>query len=296
MTTHDQADTSLKITVHGSTGAQGGPVASALSSAGHQVLGMTRQAAPGDAAHVAADLENPASLTAAYANADAVFVHLPLPASPVDPERWASNVVTALADSGVRRVVFSTSGGSMTDAGPTPMSQAMLAGRQGFVDALNSAVDDVVVLAPRMFLENLLLPFVAGPAISDGVLAYPLAADKPISWISHLDVAKAAVAAFNNSAQPGAYDLGIDAILGQELADRIGDGIDAKLTYQAISPEEFTARATPLFGPEMAAGVGGLYASYAQDHTLAIPAESQQLGTADRMSVEEWAAQSFPRP
>lgn len=287
--------TQLKITVHGSTGAQGGPTAAALREAGHNVLGITRHPAADNPDQIAADLDDAASLVAAYADADAVFLHLPIPPSPDAPERWAHNVVGALASSKVQRVVFSTSGGSMTDAGPTQMSQGMLAGRQGFADALNTAVDSVVVLAPRLFLENLQLPFVAGPANSDGVLAYPVAADKPISWVSHVDVAQAAVAAFDETTPAGAYDLGIEPITGQELANRIGEGIGRNLTYEAIAPEQFTERATPIFGPDMAAGVGALYANYAEDHTLAIATTNTQLAADSRLSVASWARKYFPR-
>lgn len=279
----------MKITVHGSTGAQGGPVAEALAAAGHEVAGITRTPRTGDTSSVAGDFENQSSLEAAYARADAVFVHLPIPTSPDDAGRWVAAILGALAVSKVERVVFSTSGASLTDAGPDPMMQDRLHGNQSFYAGMQNAVPDVVALAPRLFLENLLLPFVSGPALDDGVLAYPLAADKAVSWISHLDVANAAVEGFDQTTAPGIYDLGLDAVTGDELAVSMGDAVGRDITYQAITPAEFVTRATPLFGPQEAAGVGALYEALATDHTLALPDGSQQIA-ARRLTVHDWAA------
>ena len=142
----------MKIIVHGSTGAQGAPVAAALRAAGHDVVGITRK--PSNADSVAADIEDQASLEAAYAGADGVFVHLPIPSSPEDPVRWVPNILGALANSDVERVVASTSGASLADAGPHPMMQGRLLGTKAFYEGLRSVAESVVGLAPRLYLEN----------------------------------------------------------------------------------------------------------------------------------------------
>lgn len=280
----------MRVVVHGSTGAQGAPVAAELSSAGHDVVAISRQPGPGV---TVADLGDQASLRAAYADAEALFIHLPIPSSPEAPGQWVSSVLGALPGANMKRVVVSTSGVALHDAGPSEAFQQRLAGTKAFVDGLDQVADSVVALAPRLFLENLLLPFISGPAIADGVLSYPIAADKPISWISHRDVAKAVATALDPETEAGIYDLGIDAITGDELARRVGVGIGKDLRYEAISPAEFTARATPLFGPDMAAGIGGLYELFATDHTLEIRADRPQLATADRLTVEHWAKDSM---
>lgn len=283
----------MRIAVHGSTGAQGAPVVSELRDAGHDVVALARQPREGV---TVADLGDSASLRSAYLGADAVFLHLPIPTSPDAPGQWVPAVLEALAASDVERVVLSTSGAAMHDAGPSESLQARLAGNRAFVEGLQAVVGSVVTLAPRLYLENLLLPFVAGPAVGDGVLAYPLAADKPISWISHRDVARAARVGFESTTEPGVYDLGLPAAAGQQLADQIGAGIGRAVTYEPITPAEFAERATPVFGPEMAAGVAGLYETFATDHTLEIEPNRPQLAAEGRLTIESWAGQSLSGP
>ncbi len=279
----------MKIAVHGSTGAQGAPVAAALAERGHDVKALTRTASTADAAQVSADLEDQASLEAAYAGADGVFVHLPIPLDASAPARWAAAIVGALANSDVKRVVFSTSGASLAASGADPMLQARFEGAKAFYAGLQSVADHVVALAPRLFLENLLLPFVSGPALTDGVLRYPLSADKPISWTSHFDVAQAVAIAFHDATPAGIYDIGHAPLLGEELAAELGSALGQPMRYEAISPSAFTEAASPLFGAEMAASVGALYAAFATDDTLMISADAAQLGVEKRLTLAQWA-------
>ncbi len=200
----------MRIVVHGATGAQGSPIVVALAKAGHEVAALSRhpQAVLEGATPVAATLDDQSSLADAYEGADVVFVHLPMPADPDAPGRWAGAVIGAVAAAGVGRVVLSSSGASLEESGPDPMLVARLSGMRRFHEGLTEVADSVVVLAPRLFLENLLLPFVSGPLLAEGVLAYPLAADKPISWTSHLDVAEAVVVAVDSDIPAGVYDIG----------------------------------------------------------------------------------------
>ena len=49
------------------------------------------------------------------------------------------------------------------------------------------------IVAPRHYLENLLLPMVFETVKVEGALRYPVRADLPVSWSSHLDVADGGV-------------------------------------------------------------------------------------------------------
>lgn len=283
----------MRVAVHGASGAQGAPVAEALRKSSHDVVAMTRTASTDDPSRVAANLEDQSSLEAAYANADAVFLHLPIPNEPDAPSRWIPAVLGALASSNVKRVVLSTSGASLTDAGPHPMLQGRLAGMKALHEGLRGVVDSVIVLAPRLFLENLLLPFVAGPIRSEGVLAYPLPASRLVSWIGHRDVAVAAVEALEGRAEDGVYDLGYNALTGQELTDQLGKGLGRPVAYEAITPEAFSARAQPILGEQAAAGVGALYEAFASDHTLEISSAARQLGLDRRIGIDGWAKETL---
>jgi hypothetical protein len=45
------------------------------------------------------------------------------------------------------------------------------------------------VYAPELYLANLLMPYVIDSVRERGVLPYPMRADFPVSWASHLDIA-----------------------------------------------------------------------------------------------------------
>ncbi len=283
----------MHIVVHGATGAQGRPVALALGVDGHQVVGLTRSVHPGNADFVSADINDPSSLIRAYARAEGVFIHLPIPSDPHDAGRWVPAILQALQQSTVRRVVLSTSGAPIGDAGPHPIMQGRRDGMRSFVNALQSVVAEVVVIAPRLFLENLLLPFVTGPLLERGVLRYPLPATAKVSWISHRDVAEAVRQGFEPTTAPGIYNVGLPAVSGNELAAAVGDGLNRKVTYEAITPAEFGELATPLLGESMALGVAALYDAFQDDHTLAITPTDPQLVLPDPLTASKWSAQIF---
>ncbi len=277
----------MNVIIHGATGAQGAPVLESVLAAGHDAAGLTRHTDGSNPNLIAADLDDRASLEAAYAKADGVFVHLPIPNDPEGPERWASSIIGALRSSPVRRVVVSTSGSSLVEAGDHPALQGMLHGNRAFHEALSATVDEVVALTPRLFLENLMLPFVVETIRAEGVLAYPLPPDRPVSWISHRDVAAAATRAFSADVAPGVYDIGHKAIGGDELAVRVGSGIGRDVRYEAMTPEAFIEQATPLFGHDTAAGIGELYRGYADDRSRAINDPATELGQP--VSIDSWA-------
>ncbi len=288
----------MKVVVHGATGAQGSPVVSVLGEAGHEVVGLSRHDGPsaGGVTMTNADLSDESSLAEAYQSADAVFLHLPIPVEPDAPARWARAAISAVAAARVDRIVLSTSGASLDDTGPGPLLEARHQGMRHLYEGLVATAGSVVALTPRLFLENLLLPFVATPLTEQGVLAYPLPADKPISWVSHQDVAQAVLVAVDSATPAGAYDVGpTQPITGPVLADAVGRGLGRSVVYEAITPEEFARRAEPIFGPDAAQGIGQLYAEFASDPNLALPDNSQRLATDRMLSVEDWAEHAFTR-
>ena len=289
-------ETPMKVVIHGGTGAQGSAVASELESRGHTAVRLSRR---GSAPSVAADLNDAESLARAYRGADAVFVHLPIPTDPTRPVVWTRNVLHALRVAAVSRVVYSTSGTSLRDGetGPHPILQGAASGVRAFYAGLTHTVPEVVALAPRLFLDNLLLPFVAGPVVAEGVLAYPLAADKLVSWTSHGDMARVAADALEGTVKPGAYDVGLPPMTGPELAASVGEGIGKLVRYDPISPDEFARRAKPIFGAQAAAGVGALYDAYANDPSRAIADDAPRIaGSGSHRSAARWAAGALGRP
>ena len=124
------------------------------------------------------------------------------------------------------------------------------------------------VVAPRLYLENLLLPVVVGPAREEGVLRYPLPASFPVSWSSHLDVADVVVRLLTEaSAIGGAGAAGttgtadtvsvghLPGLTGPDLAAAFSTRLGCDVRFEAIAPEEFGELIAPLFGAAAASVV-----------------------------------------
>lgn len=244
----------MTYVIHGATGAQGAPVVAALAAAGKSATALTRQAdaVVAGARHVvAAGYDSVAELTEAYRDADGVFVHLPV-VSEEERETYARNILAAVRAARPARVVFSTSGAPV---GP---------GTGGSAETLAGGLADIgvshAVLAPTLYLENLLMPYVLDAVRERGVLPYPIRADFPVSWVSHLDIADAVVSLFEHPDITGVVSVGqYPAITGPDLAKAFGVHFGKDVVFEPITPEQFRGFVAPLLGEGPAAGVAGLY-------------------------------------
>ncbi|MCF1595866.1 SDR family oxidoreductase [Streptomyces muensis] len=245
----------MTYVIHGATGAQGAPVVASLVAAGKSVTALTRtpDTVVDGARVVAAGYSSTEALTEAYRGADGVFVHLPV-TSEEDRRTYARNIVTAVRAARPDRVVLSTSG-TPTDPA-TGGAVAVLLG--GLAD---SGVSHAVI-EPTLYLENLLMPYVLGTVREKGVLPYPIRADFPVSWASHLDIAEVAVALFDRQDVTGVVSVGqYPAITGPDLAQAFGAHFGKDVLFEAISPEQMRASVAPVIGEGPAADVAGMYAA-----------------------------------
>ncbi|MFG2961346.1 NmrA family NAD(P)-binding protein [Streptomyces sp. NPDC048291] len=284
----------MSYVIHGATGAQGAPVVAALVAAGKPVTALTRKtdAVIEGARVMAADLSSSEQLVSAYRGADGVFVHLPM-GDKGDVRKYVHNILSALREARPGRVVFSTSG-PVVDLPSSVLQQPADSPVAAMVAGLEDSGLSWTVLTPRLFLENLLLPPIGAVVREQGVLRFPLRADFPVSWVSHLDVADAAAAALLDHPEvTGLVGVGqVPAITGADLAEAFGGRLGRDVTYQAIAPEKFGEMLAPLIGPGPAAGVAGLYRLLATVPDFAIaPERSAQklLGIAPR-SAGQWLA------
>lgn len=265
--------------VHGATGAQGAPVLAQLLSSGHSVTAAVRTPAgvPAGAATVSVDLSDAATLTALYRDAEGVFVHLPL-GSPEQIGTYADAIVSAVSIAKPRRVVISTSG-QIVDDPESPLAAPPTSPIRTLIDGVHDSGVSMAVVAPRLYLENLLLPVVAGPAREEGVLRYPLPARYPVSWSSHADVADVAVRLLTDSTTTGTISVGhLPALTGSELASAFATLVGRDVVYEAITPDQFGALIMPLFGPASTGPVVALY--------QALNALSGNVIPADRSAQE----------
>ncbi|WP_433673997.1 SDR family oxidoreductase [Microbacterium gorillae] len=282
--------------VHGATGAQGAPVLSRLRTSGHSVTAAVRTAAsvPEGVDAVSVDLSDAASLVAAYCDAEGVFVHLPL-GSPEQIDAYADAIVAAVRDAAPRRVVISTSG-QIVDDPASPLAAPPTSPVRKLIDGIADTGVSVAVVAPRLYVENLLLPIIAGPAREEGVLRYPLPAGYPVSWSSHADVADVAVRLLTDSTTTGVVSIGhLPALTGDDLASAFATLLGRDVVYEAITPEQFGSLILPLFGPASTGPVVGLYQALNGLSGNVIPAErsAQELLGSAPAAVADRLAQAI---
>ncbi|WP_052664790.1 SDR family oxidoreductase [Nitriliruptor alkaliphilus] len=284
----------MSFVVHGATGAQGGPVVAALAASGRPVVALTRDAdaAVDGARVVVADAASVAELTAAYRDAEGVFVHLPVGAEE-DRRGYARNIVAAVGAARPARVVVSTSGFAIDvgddgePAGRADSAVGELVG--GLADSGVSAA----VIAPELFLENLLLPPIAQAVREQGVLRYPLPVGFEVSWASHLDIADVAVALFERSDVTGLVAVGqYPAISGPALAEAFATRFGRSVAYEAMAPEDFGASLVPMIGEGAAAGIAASYTAMAAlpDRSITPERSAQKLLDVTPRTPSEWLA------
>ena len=277
--------------VHGATGAQGSPVLSALTSAGRTAIAAVRhpEAVPAGIAARQVDLASADSLAAAYEGADGVFVHLPMGAAEAVAAQ-ARAVVEAITRARPGRVVISTSG-QIVDQPDSPLQAPADSPIMTLIDGVTGSGVPTAVVAPRLYLENLLLPVVLGPVLEEGVLRYPLSASFQVSWSSHLDVAEVVTHLLtDDSPTTGTVGLGhLPGLTGPDLATAFSSRLGREVRFEAITPETFGELITPLFGPAAAPVVELYRALNAQDgNTIAEDSSAQGLLGLRPRSIGQW--------
>ena len=277
--------------VHGATGAQGSPILSALTSAGRTAIAVVRhpETVPAGIAARQVDLASADSLTAAYEGADGVFVHLPMGAAEAATAQ-ARAVVEAITRARPGRVVISTSG-QIVDQPGSPLQAPVDSPIMTLIDGVTGSGVPTAVVAPRLYLENLLLPVVLGPVLEEGVLRYPLSAPFPVSWSSHLDVAEVVTRLLTDDS-PTTGTVGVGHLLGltgPDLATAFSSRLGREVRFEAITPETFGELITPLFGPAAAPVVELYRALNAQDgNTIDEDSSAQGLLGLRPRSIGQW--------
>ena len=277
--------------VHGATGAQGSPILSALTTAGRSAIAAVRhpEAVPDGIVARQVDLASAASLASVYEGADGVFIHLPMGA-PEAAAAQARAVVEAVAQARPGRVVISTSG-QIVDQPGSPLQAAADSPIMTLIDGVTGSGVPTAVVAPRLYLENLLLPVVLDPACQEGVLRYPLPASFPVSWSSHLDVADVVVRLLTD-ASPNTGTVGVGhrpGLTGPDLAAAFSSHLGREVRFEGITPEAFGELITPLFGPAAAPVVELYRALNAQDgNTIAEDSSAQELLGLRPRPIEQW--------
>lgn len=282
----------MTYVIHGATGAQGAPVLERLKRSGKSPIAAVRHtSAVKSGPAVAVDNASVDSLGAAYEGADGVFVHLPVVA---ETERllYAHNIAQAIGRAKPRRVVISTSGW-VVDEPNSPLQNPPESAIATLIREVQQTGVSLAVVAPRLFFENLLNPVVLEPVKADGVLRYPLRADYPVSWSSHLDVAEAAERLLIDTTVTGVVGVGQSpGITGADLARGFEGHLGRPVSFHSLTPEAFGDMISPLFGPNATAGVVAGYQAQAKASANAIAEHTSAqrvLGIMPR-TLRQWLA------
>jgi uncharacterized protein YbjT (DUF2867 family) len=288
---------SERVLTYGAGGAQGAPVASGLQRAGYRVRALVRDPEKNRALAeagievVAGDLAEMDSVRRATQGVDKVFLMLPF-SGEGNPLEYARNAIQAANEEGVRLLVLNTSG--QTPSGPTglPMLDYRLHLEQGLRD---SGVPHII-LRPTAYMENFLGPWVLPRLRAENVLAYPVAATRPISWIAARDLGRFAVAALGRPDLAGqAFDLGgPQALRGDDLARAFSAALGRSVRYEPISPEAFGAIMGRVMGPEAEAGIVAAYRSFeaAPEDAMVVDMKKVLMHLpVEQTTLEDWVRQ-----
>lgn len=257
------------VAIFGATGAQGAPVVQEALNKGLTVRAVARDAAKisemhNEAQAYAATLDDADALARALEGVDAAFLHLPAPASPKDPQTWMTAFFTAAHQVGLPLLVFTT-GGTTGDRYPSSMMIDATTG--GMMAVLNSGIPSIV-LQPTIYLENLLPGFLTPQLKTEGVLAYPpLPETMKVTWTSHFDQARVAVAALTRLDLAGQYfEIGTPAPLtGGELAEMLSGWVERPVAFAPQTPEELGSQVAETFGnPGMGHMLTDMYGALAK--------------------------------
>ncbi|MFJ8476906.1 NAD(P)H-binding protein [Kitasatospora sp. NPDC094011] len=278
------------IVVTGATGTVGSKVVVGLRERGREVRALVRAGSAGpaewDAAveRVAADFADPASLDAALAGADTVYLLVAVHPEMAQHER---NVIDAAVRTGRRpRIVLHAAAGVEHRPEGVRFVGAHVAG----LDHLKASGLPWTVLAPNGFHQNFLG---SAPAVRAGLLAAP-GGEGTVSYVDARDVAAAAVEVLAGAGHEGAvYTLtGPAALTHGEVAEQLAAAAGHPVAYTALTPETALDGLLGLgWNPWRAEGMVELYGLYAAGHASAVSPDVEKLTGRPPRSFAEFAAE-----
>jgi len=283
------------VLVYGATGTQGTPVEDQLLKQGRNTRVVTRDA--GHAAHWAArgaevavaDLGDRESLAAANEGIERVVLQLPLQYDFELHEAYGRNAVDAAKAAGVDLVVFNTSA-HVISGEDVHAYQA----RQEVIDYLRASGIPSVVIRPTFYYEIFLGPWIRPGIVESGVVAFPLPAQFPMSWVSAEETATYAVAALERGDLAGQeFDVGgPEALTGDDIAARFGEVMGRSLSYLPIDPDDYERALVPIFGETVAFEVAAQVRSMIRRGTGAVDmTATRALFGVEPISLGRWISE-----
>jgi uncharacterized protein YbjT (DUF2867 family) len=228
------------IAVVGATGQQGSATVDALLERGLPVRAITRDVdgpaaralANRNVAVVAADLEAPESIRAAFEGVAAAFAMTAFTVAG-GPEGEISHgraILEAALGAGLPFLVYSSVGGAERNTG-IPHFESKRRIEEFLIDSV-----PVNIIRPTFFMENL-----PGTIVRDGadlVVRMPMPEDVPLQMVSVQDIGKAAAALLaRREPDTAPVEIAGDEVTGERIAQLVGQRHGAAATYVEVPLE-----------------------------------------------------------
>lgn len=188
---------------------------------------------------VAADFGDVASMTAAFAGADAIFNTIPSLAGARSFE-YAHNLVAAAKAAGVTRIIHNTT----MWAPDEPCGEAFYDAGLQLEDVIAGSGLDVTVFRPVLFMDNLLTLFQKPDIVERGLYRYCQKPGMLASWISMDDLAKFMVAALDRDDLIGRRIVigGPEILPIEQVVAILSEVLGRPVTYQYEEPYDLFAK------------------------------------------------------
>ncbi len=298
------SDDIKSVVVLGAPADQGVPLVSALLEAGLTPIAATRRAEAmastpfPDIETVPADLNDKASLEAAFAGHDALAMHLPFEHNREKAASFGKNIAAAAKAAGLKKIVFNTSC-YVAD------HDLDITGHDGRRDIKQAIVDsgvNHVFIEPVVFMNNMVAPWCKPSIVNHKLFAYPASKTLKISFISLTDVGRLMAAALQTDKvdRTRVRVGGPKAMTGFEVAEILSKASGKTISFNSLSPNEFAENISELVTGSREIPEGSVYNGMARFYSFYNDQEISPLAIdpasfLDKLPValtsfEDWAS------
>ncbi|AGC76074.1 uncharacterized protein YbjT (DUF2867 family) [Nonlabens dokdonensis] len=252
-----------KVLVTGSTGFQGFSIVKTLLEYDYSIRGLIlgdedSTVLQSQGIEIAiGNFEDKESLQTAFHGIDKVVLSFPLIFDEKKLLKFAENIVYAWKNSNVKHFVFNTNLPVYHEKVGLSAFDSKLA-IENYFDKENLPY---ISLRPTLYMDNLSAPFLLPVIQSNGIIPYPVPADKKIAWMSHKDLSNFVLEALKRPQLIGQkfYIGGVQLVSGNEIAEIVSRISGKKINFVHTNPDEFESQLTNGFGTQTAKEIANIY-------------------------------------